>query len=49
MGWMTGIRFLAGATYPSFLHSVHTGSGAHPAFYTTGTRGDFSGGKAAGT
>jgi hypothetical protein len=32
----------------SLLHGVHTGSGAHPAYYTMGTGGDFPGGKAAG-
>jgi hypothetical protein len=30
----------------SLLHRVQTGSGAHPAFYTMGTRGPFSGDKA---
>jgi hypothetical protein len=32
----------------NFLHVVQTGSGAHPASYTMGTGGSFSGGKAAG-
>jgi hypothetical protein len=32
----------------SLLHSVQTGFGAHPASYTIGTGGSFSGGKAAG-
>jgi hypothetical protein len=27
---------------------VHTGSGAHPAFYPMGTEGSYSGGKEAG-
>jgi len=31
------------------LHRVKTGSGAYPATYPMGTRGSFSGGKAAGT
>jgi hypothetical protein len=30
----------------SLLHSVQTGSGAHPASYPMGTAGDFPGGKA---
>jgi len=29
-------------------HCVQTGSEAHPAYYTMGTRGCFPGGKAAG-
>jgi hypothetical protein len=32
----------------SVLHSVETGSGAHPASYTMGTVGSFPWGKAAG-
>jgi hypothetical protein len=32
----------------SRLHVVHTGSGAHTAFYPMGNRGSFPGGKAAG-
>jgi hypothetical protein len=32
----------------SLLHVVQTGSGAHTATYTMGTRGSFPGGKAAG-
>jgi hypothetical protein len=32
----------------SLHHSVHTGSGAHPASYPVSTRGSFPGGKAAG-
>jgi hypothetical protein len=30
----------------SLLHRVQTGSGAHPAFYSTGTGSSFPGGKA---
>jgi hypothetical protein len=33
MGWMAGVKFLAGARDFSRLHSVKTGSGAHPAFH----------------
>jgi hypothetical protein len=33
----------------SLHHRVQTGSGAQPASYPMGTRGSFSGGKAAGT
>jgi hypothetical protein len=43
-----GVRFPASARDFSLLHSVQTGSGAHPASYTMGTRGCFPGGKAAG-
>jgi hypothetical protein len=32
----------------SLLHSVQTGSGAHPASYPMGTGGSFPGGKAVG-
>jgi hypothetical protein len=32
----------------SQLHSVHTGSGAHPVSYPMDTGGSFSGGKTAG-
>jgi hypothetical protein len=32
----------------NFLHSVQTGSGAHPASYPVGTGGSFPGGKVAG-
>jgi hypothetical protein len=35
-GWMAGVRFPAGARDFSILHSVHTGSGAHPASYPMG-------------
>jgi hypothetical protein len=36
-------RFLAGARL-YLLHSIQTGSGAHPASYPMGTGGDFLGG-----
>jgi hypothetical protein len=42
------VRFLAGAENFSLHHSVQNGTGAHPASYPMGTRGSFSGGKAAG-
>jgi hypothetical protein len=42
MGWMDGVQFLAGERF-SFLHSIQTGSGAHPASYPIGTRGNFPG------
>jgi hypothetical protein len=32
IGWMAGVRFPAGARDISILHSLHTGSGAHPAY-----------------
>jgi hypothetical protein len=35
------VRFPAGERCFSLLHSVQTGSGAHPAFYTKGTVGFF--------
>jgi len=38
----------AGARNFSLLHHVHTGSGALPASYPTGTRGYFPGGEVAG-
>jgi hypothetical protein len=41
------VRFLAGAGNFSLHHRVQTGSGAHPAPYPMGTRGCFSGDKAA--
>jgi hypothetical protein len=47
-GWTARVRFLARARYFSLLYSVWTGSGAHPASHPMGTRGSFSGGKAAG-
>jgi hypothetical protein len=42
------VRFPPGAGNVSPNHSVHNGSGAHPAPYPMGTRGSFSEGKAAG-
>jgi hypothetical protein len=42
-------RFPAGAGNFSLHHRVQNSSGAHPASYPLGTRGSFSGGKAAGT
>jgi hypothetical protein len=42
------VRFPAGAGNFSLNHRVQNGSGAHPASYPMGTRGSFSGGKAAG-
>jgi hypothetical protein len=42
------VRFPAGAGNFSLHHRVQNGSGAHPASYPMGTRGSFSGGKAAG-
>jgi hypothetical protein len=41
MGWMTWIRFPEVQNF-SLLHSVQTGSEAHPAPYTMGTGGLFS-------
>jgi hypothetical protein len=41
-----GVRVLVGSEF-SLLHIVHTGSGAHPAYYPMGTRGSFPGVKAA--
>jgi hypothetical protein len=35
-GWTAGVRFQAGERDFSFLHSVQTGPGAHPASYTMG-------------
>jgi hypothetical protein len=48
MGWTAGVRFLAGARYFSLLHSVQTGSGAHPASYPIGSRGALPGAKRPG-
>jgi hypothetical protein len=45
-GW---VRFPAGATDFSLLHSVLTGHEAHPASYPMGTGDSFSGSKATGT
>jgi hypothetical protein len=42
------VRFLAGARNFSLHHRAQNGSGAHPSSYLMGTRGSFSGGKAAG-
>jgi hypothetical protein len=42
------VRFAAEAGNFSLHHSVQNGSGAQPASYPMGTRGSFSGGKAAG-
>jgi hypothetical protein len=39
MGWMTGVRFLAGAENFSLRSRVHTGSGAHPSSYPLGESG----------
>jgi len=49
MAWMTRVQFPAGAVKGLFslCHHVQTGSGAHPASYTMGTR-DFPGGEVAG-
>jgi hypothetical protein len=35
-GWTTRVRFLVVKVFP-FLHSVQTGSGAHPSSYSMGT------------
>jgi hypothetical protein len=45
----SGVRVPAGAGNFSLHHHVQTGSEAHPASYPMGTRGSFSGGKAAGS
>jgi hypothetical protein len=45
----SSVRFPAGAGNFSLHHRVQKGSGAHPASYSMGTRGSFSGSKAAGT
>jgi hypothetical protein len=42
------VRFLVGARNFSLYHHIQNGSGAHPASYPLGTRGSFTGGKAAG-
>jgi hypothetical protein len=42
------VRFPAGAGNFSLRQSVQNGSGPHPASYPMGTRGSFSGSKAAG-
>jgi hypothetical protein len=46
-GW-SGVRVPGGVGISSPHHRVQTGSGAHPASYTMGTRSSFPGGKAAG-
>jgi hypothetical protein len=46
--WGSRVRFPAGAGNCSLNHHVQNGSGAHPTSYPMGTRGSFSGGKAAG-
>jgi hypothetical protein len=46
--WGSRIQFLVGAGNVSLHHCVQNSSGAHPASYLMGTRGSFSGGKAAG-
>jgi hypothetical protein len=45
---MIGVRIPTGAGNISLQLRVETGSEAHPASYQMGTRGPFSGGKAAG-
>jgi hypothetical protein len=46
---MTGVRFPVGArSFSLHHHRLQTGSGNHPAPYTTGTGESFSGGKEAG-
>jgi hypothetical protein len=47
MCWKAGIRFPAGPSDFSLLHSFQTGSGADPA-YPMGTDGSFPSGKEAG-
>jgi hypothetical protein len=37
MDWMFDVLFLVGARDFSFLHSIHTGSGAHPASSSVGS------------
>jgi hypothetical protein len=46
--WDSRVRILAEDGNFSLHHRVQNGSGAHPASYPMGTRGSFSGGKAAG-
>jgi hypothetical protein len=36
MSWTGGVQFLAGARHFSVLHSIQTGSKAHPASYPKG-------------
>jgi hypothetical protein len=49
MGWTAAVRFPAEARDFSLLRSIQTGTGAHPASYTTGIGASFPEGKAAGT
>jgi hypothetical protein len=42
------VVFLAGTRAFSFLHSVETGTGAHPSFYTMGNEACFPGVKRSG-
>jgi hypothetical protein len=44
--WTGGLQFPAGARF-FFLHSFQTGFGAHPASYSMGRGGSFTGDKAA--
>jgi hypothetical protein len=46
-GWMARVRLPTGPKDFSLFHSVQTISGAHPASYTMGTGGSFTGGKVA--
>jgi len=41
-GWTIGVRFPTGAGNFFLRHRVHTGSGAHPAYYPMGNRGSIS-------
>jgi hypothetical protein len=41
-GWTAGVQFSAEGGDFSLLHSVQTGSGAHPVSYQMGTGGSFS-------
>jgi hypothetical protein len=44
----TGYRSSSPGRVKNFLHIVQSSSEAHPAFYTVGTGGSFSGGKVTG-
>jgi hypothetical protein len=46
--WTAGVRFPAGSIAFYLLHSVQTGSGAHPASYPMGTGDSFPEDKSAG-
>jgi len=46
--YSNGVRFPTRARNFSLRHRVQNGFGAHPASYLMGTRGSFTGGKAAG-